>query len=155
LVLRFRPAVVRLCALAVLLLLAVAASQSSVTTGGRARQSVEVSMLPPIDMQTGSDRAVHVSDRPCVLHRRSHKHFLTRPDSVLPGDPCNDDGTSRDPDDDDDTTNDLSGNNDSDVPAIAWCHDLVCCLIGLEAGSRIASPETPSALFPGFQRLRC
>jgi hypothetical protein len=132
------------------LLLGVAAMQSSVATRYRERHSVDVSLSPPIDAQTTTERPVHVLDRPCVLHRRSHKHLVARPNSVLAGGAGNDDS-----DDDDDTTNDLSVNDDSDVPAVSWCHESVCYVIDLEARSKLPTPDIPSAPFPGFKRLRC
>jgi hypothetical protein len=153
--LRFKQLLVPFFALTGFLLLGVAVSASRLAANEPARRSVDLSAVPPTAVQTAADRPVPFSERPCVLHRRSHKHLLVRPDSVLPCDPINDDGTSRDPDDDDDTTNDLSVNNDSDVPDFSWCHESVCFLIGLEAGFKLPWRETPSELFPGFQRLRC
>jgi hypothetical protein len=153
--LRFRPLLVCLYALAGVVLFGIAAPPSSRAATDPSRRSADVSVAPPAAAQTATDRPARAPHRPHVLHRRSHKNAPGHADSVLPGETDNDDGTSRDPDDDDDTTNDLSVNDDSDVPAIAWCHTSACYRIGLEACSRSPSWEAPSALFPGFKRLRC
>jgi hypothetical protein len=146
----FRPRLIRFYAVTGFFLLGVAELESSLAAKEGARRLVDLSAAFPTAVHTTTDRPERDGHSPRALHRRSHKHLRARPDSALAGDAGNDDS-----DDDDDTTNDLSVNDDSDVPDIAWCQELLCYLIDLEASSNSPSPETPSTPFPGYQRLRC
>jgi hypothetical protein len=70
------------------------------------------------------------------------------------GDP-NDDETSDDPNDDDDNWEDLTADDNTDVPVFVWFPEMVRYLIDVEAGYAPASLPPPSSPFPTLQRLRC
>jgi hypothetical protein len=66
-----------------------------------------------------------------------------------------DDAASDDPNDDDDNWDDLSADDNTDVPVIAWLLEMVRYLDDLEVGYAPASTQPSSSPFPTLQRLRC
>jgi hypothetical protein len=93
-------------------------------------------------MRLPGDSTVSLDDRP-------REYFAS-----LPRDDPFDDEMSEDPDDDDDASDDLNGDDDTDVPIIAWLPEMVTCLLP-PARAPVIWTAPPSSPFRTLRRLRC
>jgi hypothetical protein len=151
---RVKSSATRLLPLAWALLLGLVSVESSIVTKYLGRYLSDPTSAPCAGVEGFLHEPSRVARLEPCSHRRTHKRIIPRLDPVRGNDPT-DDGTSRDPDDDDDTTNDLSVDNTSNEPFVAWLLEMDRYLILLGVHSAPIAANLPSSPFPTFERLRC